>query len=69
MHHKKRDLPLDLKGPWRGLGAETPPAGGPFGAKIKISALHSKKFQHKPSSGQTMWPCKEASDSKLELIL
>jgi hypothetical protein len=25
MHQKKRDLPLDLKGPWRGLGAETPP--------------------------------------------
>jgi hypothetical protein len=41
---------------------------GPFGAKIKISALHSK-FQHKPNSGQTVWPCKQASDSKFELIL
>jgi hypothetical protein len=41
MHQKKWDLPLELKGPWRGLGAETPPQQcGPFGAKLKISALH-----------------------------
>jgi hypothetical protein len=25
MHQKKWDLPLDLKGPWRGIGAETHP--------------------------------------------
>jgi hypothetical protein len=41
----------------------------PFGTKIKISALHSKKFQHKPSSGQTMWPCKQASNSNIELTI
>jgi hypothetical protein len=26
MHQKKWDLPLHLKGPWRGLGAESPPS-------------------------------------------
>jgi hypothetical protein len=70
MHKKKRDLPLDLAGPWRGLGAETPSQQcGPFGAKLKNSTLHSKIFQHKPSSGNSLRARKQASDSKFELIL
>jgi hypothetical protein len=43
--------------PLGGLGAKTPPQQcGPFGAKIKISTLHSKIFQYKPSLGKTLWP-------------
>jgi hypothetical protein len=70
MHKKKRDLPLHLKGPWRGLGAKTPPpAVWTFGAKLKNSTLHSKKFQHKPSSSTSLWAQKQASDSKFQLTL
>jgi hypothetical protein len=32
---KKKDLPLDLKGPWRGLGVEPPPVVWTFWCKNK----------------------------------
>jgi hypothetical protein len=60
-------------GPYRPLEGsrcrDPPQQCGPFGTKIKISALHSKKIQYKLCSGLTMRPCKQATDSNIELTL
>jgi hypothetical protein len=70
MHQKKLNLLLDLKGPWRGLGAENPSKQcEPLGAKLKNSILQSRKFQNKPSSSKSLWAQKQATDSNIELIL
>jgi hypothetical protein len=40
MFQKKKDLPLDLPGPWKGLGAETPPSNVDLlvqNSKIQVS--------------------------------
>jgi hypothetical protein len=53
-----------------GVSVPRPPQQyGPFGAKLRNSTLHSKKIQHKPSSGNSLWARKQSSDSKFELTL
>jgi hypothetical protein len=44
MLQKKRDLLLDLAGPWKGLGAETPPNSWTFWCKIHIFNFPLKKI-------------------------
>jgi hypothetical protein len=41
---KKKDLPLDLKGPWRGLGVEPPPVVWTFWCKNKNLSSPFKKL-------------------------
>jgi hypothetical protein len=38
-------------------------------ARYSIFILMNGKSLQKPSSGWTMWPCKQASDSKFELTI
>jgi hypothetical protein len=66
MHQNKRELLLDLKGPWWGLGAETPPEIWTFWCKTQKFNSPFKKISTQAELWQQLVGSKASFKLKIQ---